>query len=138
MSFGVSDIALSSVVPLQSDAGGGILSGVVLLFYIGIIVAQLAGMWKVFEKADQPGWGAIVPIYNTYLLLKVAERPGWWLIGFIIPLLNIVVIAIVFNDISNNFGKGVGYTLGLIFLAFVFLPLLGFGDAEYQPSPAPV
>jgi len=139
MSLGVPDTALNSIVPLQAggDGGGGIVGIFLLLIYITIIVAQIAGMWKMFEKADQPGWGAIIPIYNTYLLLKVAERPGWWLLGFIVPLLNIVVIAIVFNDISKNFGKGIGYTLGLLFLTFVFMPLLGFGDAEYQPTPSP-
>ncbi len=35
-------------------------------------------------------------------------------------------------DLAKSFGKGVGFALGLIFLPFVFFPMLGFGSAEYQ------
>jgi hypothetical protein len=43
----------------------------------------IVAMWKVFTKAGQPGWGAIIPIYNVYLLCKIAGKPGWWVILFL-------------------------------------------------------
>ena len=52
------------------------------LVWLALIVLVLAGWWKMFEKAGQPGWAAIIPIYNLYILLKIAGRPGWWLILF--------------------------------------------------------
>ena len=93
----------------------------------------IAGCWKMFVKAGQPGWGILIPIYNIYLMIKVAGRPGWWLILMLIPLVNFIVGIIVAADIARNFGKGIGFTLGLIFLGFIFYPILGFGSAQYRP-----
>jgi uncharacterized membrane protein YoaK (UPF0700 family) len=86
-----------------------------------------------FVKAGQPGWGILIPIYNVYLMIKIAGRPGWWLILFFIPLVNFIVGIIVTADIARNFGKGIGFVLGMIFLGFIFYPILGFGDAQYRP-----
>ncbi|WP_324661565.1 DUF5684 domain-containing protein [Haloarcula sediminis] len=123
-----------SVIPLQNDAAGAIFGFVFFALYALLIVAVIGGMWKVFTKAGEPGWGAIIPIYNVYLLLKIADRPGWWLVLFFIPVVNIIIQVIVSIDVAKNFGKGVGYGLGLTFLAFIFYPLLGFGSATYQSS----
>lgn len=105
---------------------------VLILLYILVIVVEIAALWKVFVKAGHPGWAAIIPIYNTYILLKIAGRPAWWLILFFIPIVNFVIAIIVFNDISKSFGKGVGFTVGLILLGFIFIPILGFGSAQYR------
>lgn len=121
-----------SAIPLQNDAVGAIFGFIFFALYALVIVAVIAGMWKVFTKAGEPGWGAIIPIYNVYLLLKIADRPAWWLVLFIIPVVNIIIQVIVSIDVAKNFGKGVGYGIGLTFLAFIFYPLLGFGDATYQ------
>jgi len=122
---------------LQTDGGGGgaILGGIigliVLLFFLALALVPLAGMWKVFEKAGQPGWAAIIPILNIFYLLEIADKDTWWLILFLIPFVNFLVSAVVMIDVAKNFGKGPGYGLGLFFLSFIFWPLLGFGDAEY-------
>lgn len=91
------------------------------------------GCWKVFVKAGQPGWGILIPIFNVYLMIKIAGRPGWYLILMFIPLINIVVSVLISIDIARNFGKGIGFAIGLFFLGFIFYPILGFGDARYQP-----
>jgi uncharacterized membrane protein YoaK (UPF0700 family) len=64
--------------------------------------------------------------------MMIAKKPLWWVLLFFVPFVNIIVVVIVLNEISNRFGRGVGTTLGLIFLPFIFWPILGFGDAEYQ------
>ena len=84
-----------------------------------------------FRKAGRPGWAAIIPIYNVYMLLKVVGRPGWWLILFFIPLVDIVVGILVFVDLAKSFGKSSGFAVGIIFLSFIFVPIRGFGDAKY-------
>ena len=78
---------------------------------IGLIwwVLVIIGGWKMFVKAGKPGWGIIIPFYNTYLLCKVAGRPGWWLILFFIPIVNIIIWIIVAFGIAENFGHGAGY-----------------------------
>lgn len=102
------------------------------IIYLLIVLFVLAGMWKTFEKAGQPGWGCIIPIYNIYLITKIAQRPAWWIIMFFIPVANIVFAVMLYNEIAKKFGQGVGYTIGLLLLPFVFFPLLGFGDFTYQ------
>ena len=54
------------------------------IIYLAIVVIVIAGMWKTFEKAGQPGWGCIIPIYNIYLMTKIAAKPAWWVIMFFI------------------------------------------------------
>lgn len=115
----------------QSD-GLGLLT---LFLPLILTIIVIAGIWKVFTKADKPGWAAIIPIYNIYILLQIAGRPVWWLILFFIPIVNFIIGIIVSIDVANAFGKGTGYGLGLFFLGFIFYPLLGFGDDEYQGPP---
>lgn len=104
---------------------------VVLLIQIALLVLYIASIWKVFEKAGKPGWAAIVPIYNIIVLLEIAGKPVWWIILMLIPLVNIIIAIIVLHQISLSFGKGTGFTLGLLFLGIIFWPMLGFGDAQY-------
>jgi hypothetical protein len=106
--------------------------GVVPLL-IGLVVAVIviAALWKVFVKAGQPGWAVFVPIYNFVVILKIVGRPLWWIILFLIPLVNIVIVFIVYIDFAKSFGKGAGFGIGLALLGFIFFPILGFGDARY-------
>ena len=108
----------------------GISIGLILII-LAVVVFIIAAMWKIFEKAGQPGWAAIVPIYNCYVLLKIVGKPGWWLLLFLIPIVNYVFIIWTYNMLSKSFGKEEGFTVGLVLLGIVFFPILGFGDAKY-------
>ena len=110
---------------------GGLFSGVFLLLICAIVLVVIAGIWKVFTKAGEPGWAAIIPIYNIIVLLKIVGRPIWWIVLFIIPLVSIVIAFIVYIDLAKSFGKGTGFGIGCALLGFIFLPILGFGDARY-------
>jgi len=112
-------------------------SPIVIIISLAIAILMIAAMWKVFSKAGQPGWAVIIPIYNIYIMCKVAGRPGWWVLLMFIPLVNFIIAIILNIDIAKNFGKGVGFGIGLIFLPFIFLPILGFGSAEYQGGAGP-
>jgi hypothetical protein len=120
---------------LQDDSGGiiaafGGLFGFVCWFIF--LVLFIAGFWKTFEKAGKPGWGALIPFYNTYLLCEIAGKPGWWFLLFFIPVVNIVVSLLVMIDVAKAFGKDALYGVVLLwfFNAIGFL-ILGFGDAQY-------
>lgn len=119
----------------QRGGGGGIVGMFFFLVWLAILVAVIAGCWKMLEKAGQPGWGILIPFFNAYLLIMVAGRPAWWLLLLFVPLVNVIISIIVTVDIAKNFGKGLGFALGLIFLGFIFYPILGFGDARYQMVP---
>jgi hypothetical protein len=103
-----------------------------ILILAGIIV-MFPSLWLTYEKARQPGWGALVPLYNLYLLCLMGGRPGWWVILMLVPGVNLVVAPMVLHGVSRAFGFGAGMTLMLIFLPFLAFPRLGFGNAAYQP-----
>jgi uncharacterized protein DUF5684 len=109
------------------------------LFWIceaALIVLIVASMWKIFSKAGQPGWAAIIPIYNWIVWCKIVGRPAWWVLLLLIcfPIFYIILCI----DLGKSFGKGVGFAVGLILLSIIFFPILGFGSATYQgPSAAP-
>jgi hypothetical protein len=125
--------AAASLTLLAQDGGtGGTGQMISLVIILVLTVFVIAGVWKTFEKAGKPGWGAIVPIYNLILLLQIAGKPTWWLLLFLIPFLNIIFIVLTYIDVAKRFGKGAGFGLGLAFLGPIFFPILGFGDATYQ------
>ena len=102
-----------------------------VLIYIGIIVLMITSVWKVFTKANQPGWAAIVPIYNIIIMLEVAKKPTWWVAMYFIPIANFIFMIMTLNGISKNFGKDEGFTVGMVLLGIVFWPILAFGNAQY-------
>jgi L-cystine uptake protein TcyP (sodium:dicarboxylate symporter family) len=107
------------------------------LFGLAIAAFYIACGWKVYTKAGQPGWACLIPIYNTYIWLKIVGRPVWWLLLMFIPLVNIIIAIILVIDLAKSFGQGVGFALGLIFLGFIFYPILAFGASTYSgPSVA--
>jgi len=125
----------TSILKMQSDLPNLakiLLTGPMLLFGVALVVVVVAGLWKMFEKAGQPGWTAVIPIYNIYILLKVAGRPGWWLILLFIPFVNIVINIVVAIDIAKAFGQSAvfGFFLNFLFGGIGFV-ILGFGNYQY-------
>ncbi len=106
-------------------------SGFMLFGFIGLVIV-LVGLWKLFEKAGQPGWACIIPFYNIYIMLKVAGRPGWWLLLYFIPLVNFVISIVVAIDIAKAFGEGAafGFFLNFLLCGIGYL-ILGFGNYQY-------
>ena len=92
----------------------------------------VACMWKILSKAGQPGWACLVPIYINYVLVQAIRKPISWFILSLIPLISLVYGIMILHEISKNFGRGSGTTLGLIFLPVIFLPMLAFGSAQWQ------
>ena len=112
-------------------------SVIVVVVWLGFGVFMIASLWKVLTKAGQPGWAVLIPIYNLYVMLKVAGMSGWWVLGAFVPILSIVVAVLMVMGIARNFGKGGGFAAGLFFLPFIFYPILAFGDAKYLSAKQP-
>ena len=102
------------------------------IFYLAFYALIVAGWWMIFEKAGEDGWKAIIPIWNTLILLKVIGRDWWWILLLLIPIVNIVIWVIVALDLAKSFGRGTGFAIGLIFLPFIFSLILGFGSDTYR------
>ena len=129
---------------MQSDSGSNAagnaaaagIMGAVGLIWLAVAVLMIAALWKIFVKAGEPGWAAIIPIYNLIVTLKIVGRPTWWIVLFLIPFVNLIMMFVVAFDLAKVFGKGTGFALGMIFLFPIFYPVLGFGSAKYQGAPA--
>lgn len=127
--LGTSVTAMSLLAATNgAGAAGAAVIIVVALVFAGFLIAS---MWKLFTKAGYPGWYAIIPILNTLTLIKIAGRPDWWIVLCLIPCVSFVVIAIVYLDLAKAFGKSAGFGVGMLFLPFIFLPILAFGDSTY-------
>lgn len=113
--------------------GLGILSS---LIFLAVVLFYIYVGWRIFEKADQPGWASIIPIYNMVVICRIVGRPAWWVILAFIPVVNLVWFIIPI-DLAKSFGKGAGFGIGLLLLGFIFAPILALGDASYEgPSAA--
>lgn len=133
-------------------------SGTVLFIVIAALLLALLlfiAWCRMFRKAGLPWERMFVPIYGSYWMYQIAECGGlFWLticlsvlFSFILPsiegdamrivsiiyLLIVLVIYIVYcRRLASAFGKGIGFTLGLIILHPLFIMILGYGSAEYQ------
>ena len=124
---------------------------IVGLIVLAISIFQIIGTWKIFKKAGQPGWAALIPIYNMYILCKVTGVNPYWvlilalsgLLSFI-PIIGSLAIAIVtiyatiliYVSLANSFGKDTGWVIGLVLLNPFFMFALGIGSSTYLgPKP---
>lgn len=103
----------------------------ILLFFFGFFLFLIICQWKVFTKAGKPGWACLIPIYSGIVLLEIVRKPIWWIFMLLIPIVNIYFAIVITNELSKSFGKTAAFTVGLIFLPFIFYPMLAFGDAKY-------
>lgn len=102
------------------------------LLWLAIFIVICAGWWKMFTKAGEPGWAAIIPFYNLWVLNRIGGKPGWWFILYFVPLVNLLMIILLYMGVAKKFGEGFIYALGLFFLPIIFFPILGFGRAQYH------
>lgn len=118
----------------------GLSLGMFFVVALALWVVSIIALWKVFEKAGEKGWKAIIPFYNYWVLCQIAGRPGWWslsiflsiipLVGWIVPLVVYVIVAL---DIGKAFSKSTLFSiLGLIIFSFIGLMILGFGSDKYK------
>jgi len=110
-----------------TSLGGGAYVGGLL----GYLIAAFA-YYGIFTKAGEAGWQGFIPIWNAIVLLKIAGKPAWWILLFLIPIVNVVFIVLALHALSLSFGHGGGFTVGLVFLSIIFLYILGYSANTYR------
>lgn len=117
----------------QVDTGGfAFFGGAWLFFWLVVWVLSIVAMWKIFEKAGEPGWKSIIPIYSAYELCRIAGRNGLWVLGLLVPFVNLIIWLVIAIDLAKHFGKDTVYGVVALWLfAIVGFLMLGFGDAKY-------
>ena len=104
---------------------------VVIPLLVGVLL--MVASWRVYAKAGQPGWGVLVPIYNLYLWCKIAGKPGWWVVLFFVPFLNLVVVLLLSLGVAKAFNKSESFGVLLALLAPIAVPVLAFSEVTYTP-----
>lgn len=124
-------------------------------------MVSVLALWKLFEKANKPGWVSLIPFYNTFILFEIIGMNPWWLLilfiiyffehfifAFIytlkfIPILFVsfsllimiivwyIVICICIN-LCRSFNKDNAFLIGLIFMPYIFFMILAFGKDTYK------
>lgn len=103
--------------------------------YVFLIIAAIVFCtivyWKLFTKAGRAGWLSLIPIVNAYVIVKIAKLPGWFLLLYIIPIVNVVVAIYVTLKFCEAYGKSTLFAVLTIFFGFITLPILAFGSSQY-------
>ena len=142
---------------MSNAAMNGLAAGLICLIIflviicIAIGVLKIIGTWKILTKANKPGWGALIPFYNSYLLCQITGVNPWWIlivflgsflsfipiIGSLLSVAVSIYFVILLNvSLARSFGKEDGYAVGLILLSPIFYLILGCGKDEYiEPKP---
>lgn len=139
---------MSSFINQYLESFGGDLSLFGIIWYIVVVI----GLWKMFTKAHEAGWKALIPFYNTYILYKIAWKGSmFWItllveaagiiltfmggiffyIGLALSIVGAIMIAVLFYNISISYGHGFPYFLGLYFLQPIFVCIIGYGSSRY-------
>lgn len=126
-----------------------------ILFLFIFYLFAVIGLYKIFKKANEKGWKALIPIYNIYLIYKIFWKTKYFIqiviISFIliIPtyfiysqelyelLMIILTLIILYHQIiisircSRSFGKNIFWSLGIIIFPYLFTIILGFNKSKY-------
>jgi hypothetical protein len=130
----VAVLSVSGIAFAQNRASGTealLFSLPFMVLGIALAILMIVCQWKIFEKAGQPGWACLIPIYNLIVMFQIAKKPEWWVILCFVPFVNIVISFIMIFAIAEKFGKSGGFAIGMILLPYIFFPVLAFGDSRY-------
>lgn len=105
------------------------------LLPIAISIFTTVALWKIFKKAGQGGWEAIVPIYNNVILIKISGLSMWYLLLLFLPVANIYAQVMIYLELAKKFKQSTEFAIGLILISPVFLGILAFDKRiEYSTS----
>lgn len=107
-----------------------------LLFVLIIQVVHFAGTWRLYEIAGRKRWEAAVPVYNSIVLMQIINRPKWWTILLFIPIVNLIMIPVVWVETARSFGKNsTADTLLVLFTLGFYLYYINYTQqVSYYPD----
>lgn len=130
--------------PEAAGAAFALFGGMFLFFmvlFVAIYVVMAISLMKIAKRTGtENGWFAWIPILNLILMLQIAQRPMWWLVFFLVPIINIVGIVlsfIIWIDIAKRLGKSAIWGVLAALVPIIFMPYLAF-SGEDSPPAAPV
>lgn len=127
-----------------------------VVFLIVYFVLNVIARWGLFEKMGEAGWKSLIPFYSDYILFRRVWTVNFYWLWLVLTLLTIngggtdersflytllSILLFLLNaykcyNLSRAFGKGTGFTIGLILLEPIFTMILSFGSSMYLGNPA--
>lgn len=115
------------------EDGIGIIGSLIFgVIYLGLIIFFGVTYWKIYEKAGKPGWASLIPIYSALVLMEIIDKPKIWVLYMCIPFVGLYWMVLSAIEFAKVFGKDTGFAIGMIVFPYIFLPMIAFGDAQYQ------
>ena len=90
------------------------------IFFLVIQVIHFGGTWKLYQRANRKAWEAAIPIYNAVILMKIINRPKWWVILLFIPVINQLMFPILWIETARSFGFNKRKDTALVLLTLGF------------------
>ena len=132
----MSDINLenlnSAMGNTASNAGLSALFFGIVIFSAILSIIMLISYWKMFKKAQKPGWAALIPIYNFIIMLEIAGMSWVYILLLFIPVANLIVLIMMNMKISTKFKKSSAFGIGMTFIPIIFIPILAFSDETVE------
>ncbi len=112
----------------------GFIGFIYIMTIILVRIFLIICMWRIFIKANKPGWYSLIPILNIITLMQIAGTPvdAKNVICLFIPIASLIIMAIIYTDLAKSFGKDPMFGIGLLFLSAIFFPILAFGPSTYK------
>jgi signal peptidase I len=104
-----------------------------LLFFLVIQIIHILGTWRLYKKAGRQAWEAAIPVYNALILMKIINRPWWWVILLFVPIVNLIMFPVVWVETIRSFGKNSSLDTFLVLITFgLYIYYLNYaGDLTY-------
>lgn len=141
-------------------AGVAVFAGILLIVVLVLAVLTIIANWKLFEKAGEPGWSAIIPFYNSYQMAKIGtgnEKLCWTFVGLsiadtvltniksengiivtlalIVSLASLVISCYVCYKYTQSFGQSTGMCILAIFFAPIIYMIMAFSSSTEYVGP---
>lgn len=118
-----------------------------VVIILGLFILYIVGLWNLFQKAGRKGWEAIIPFYNTWVLVEISGLAWWYALiimlsslisikdienfDFIVSIASVVATFFAYYNISKKLHKDVGFTILMTLFPVIMIPLVGL-SSNYQ------
>lgn len=107
------------------------MSAMASIISLSVCIVSIVSIWMIFEKAAEPGWKCLIPIYNLYIFFKITWLNGWYFLLMFIPIVNLIIGIVTSVKLAKVFDKDGWFAVGLIFLGPLFYLILAFDKSKY-------
>ncbi len=108
-----------------------IIGAIVAVISVLVFLLILFATWRIFSKAGRPGWYALIPIFNVYVMLQIVKKPTWLTLLFFIPYVQLIPQIIISIELGKAFGKSSAFSAIFILILPLGYFIIAFDDSKY-------